>query len=108
MANLSWRRLVQQRVLEKRQILASDLSRDPTLVDGFPHPYIFVAVGRRMRFEELFAAVETLEARGWAPVSWHLVAEVRGVVMRGRPPGPPGPPPETPSPPPEPRSDPAE
>jgi hypothetical protein len=88
MANLQWRRLVQQRVLEKRQILASDISRDPTMVDGFPHPYIFVAAGRRLRLEELFAAVEILETRGWVPVSWHLVAEIRGVVMRGRPPGP--------------------
>jgi hypothetical protein len=97
MANLQWRRLVQQRVLEKRQILASDVTRDSTLVDGFPHPYIFVAVGRRLRLEQLFAAVETLEARGWTPVSWHLVAETRGVVMRHRPPAPPPAPPRPPA-----------
>ncbi|MGI8330150.1 hypothetical protein ACRYCC_09290 [Actinomadura scrupuli] len=91
MVNNQWRRLVQLRVLDKRQILASDVTRDPTLVDGFPHPYIFLAVGRRLRLQQLFAAVETLESRGWTAVSWHLVAETRGVVMRHRPPVPPEP-----------------
>jgi hypothetical protein len=91
MANNQWRRLVQLRVLDKRQILASDVTRDPTLVDGFPHPYIFLAVGRRLRLQQLFAAVETLELRGWTAVSWQLVAETRGVVMRHRPPVPPEP-----------------
>jgi hypothetical protein len=89
MANPQWRKLVQQRVLEKRQILAADVARDPTLLDGFPHRYIFLAVERRLRLEELFASVETLEVRGWEPVSWHLIAEKRGVVMRNRRPGPP-------------------
>jgi hypothetical protein len=96
MANLQWRRLVQQRLLDKRQILASDVARDAALVDGFPYPYIFVSAGRRLRLEELFAAVEILETRGWTAVSWQLVAEIRGVVMRHRPAAPP---PENPHPP---------
>jgi hypothetical protein len=102
MDNPQWRKLVQQRALERRQVLAADVTRDPTLLDGFPHRYIFLAVERRLRLEQLFASVETLEARGWEPVSWHLVAEKRGVIMRNHRPGPP---PESPGPPPAPRSD---
>jgi hypothetical protein len=89
-ANLQWRQQVQQRALERRQILASEVAQDPTVLDGFPFPYVFVLGARGLHVGELFVAVEALETRGWTSVSWHLTAEVRGVIMRSRPPEPPG------------------
>jgi hypothetical protein len=62
----------------------------PALIDSYPHRYLFLKPRLNWRgshlFPQLFSGVETLEARGWEPVSWELgggsAGQVYGVVMR--------------------------
>ncbi|GAB3989739.1 hypothetical protein GCM10029978_115650 [Actinoallomurus acanthiterrae] len=92
----------QQRVLEQRYIEVDDLAKNPALLDGCPHRYVFVAVRRRAgitlqpahgNLPRLLWCVEMLETRGWEPVAWEFGggAETRtGALMRRTGSGTPG------------------
>ncbi|WP_345434008.1 hypothetical protein [Actinoallomurus vinaceus] len=69
----------QKRVLEQRYIEVDDLAHDPTLLDGCPHRYVFVAARPKAglslqpfhgNLPRLLWCVEMLETRGWEPVAW--------------------------------------
>ncbi|MEV0403352.1 hypothetical protein [Actinoallomurus sp. NPDC050550] len=85
----------QRRLIEERYVLGEDLAQDPTMLDGCPHRYVFVMVPARSMTSApvagvlplLLQCVETLETRGWEPVSWRLETAHKGVLMRRIGPG---------------------
>ena len=52
--------------LEKRWLSAKDYTRDPSLLDPYPHKYVLLADrSGDISHQNLLIAIEQMETRGW-------------------------------------------